>query len=188
MPPPSTNGHTSREASTRDQGRRALVAWPVMQIALVAREFYPFIGGGIAPIVAAAARQLSDVAEVTVVTSGSHREEYARLRARSDERLPPTSVRVLFVDEPHSEEWGAFMSYMHSYSARVDRVLRDAFPASGPDIVEFCDYLGEGFVTTQARESRDPWLEETRVCVRLHTTAYLCAVLDGQLADDFETI
>jgi glycogen synthase len=159
-----------------------------MQIAFVAREFYPFIGGGIAPIVAAAARQLSEVAEVTVVTSASHREQYERLRARGDERLPPASVRMLFVEEPHSEEWGAFMSYMHAYSARVDRVLRDAYPGRGPDIVEFCDYLGEGFVTTQARESRDPWLEDTRVCVRLHTTAYLCAVLDGQLADDFETL
>jgi glycosyltransferase involved in cell wall biosynthesis len=159
-----------------------------MRVAFVAREFYPFIGGGIAPIVAAAARQLSDAAEVTVVTSASHREEYERLRAQGDPRLPPASVRMVFVEEPDSQDWGAFMSYMHSYSARVDRALRDAFPGRGPDIVEFCDYLGEGFVTTQARESRDPWLEDTRVCVRLHTTAYLCAVLDGQLADDFETV
>ena len=159
-----------------------------MRIAFVAREFYPFIGGGIAPIVAAAARQLSESAEVTVVTSAGHREEYERLRAKGDPRLPPASVRVLFVEEPDSQSWGAFMSYMHAYSARVDRVLREAFPGRGPDVIEFCDYLGEGFVTTQARESRDPWLEQTRVCVRLHTTAYLCAVLDGQITDDFETV
>ncbi len=158
-----------------------------MRIAFVAREFYPFTGGGIAPIVAAAARQLAEVAEVTVVTSADYRQEYQRLRAQGDPRLPPDSVRLVFVEEPDGEDWGAYLSYMHAYSARVDRALRQAFPDQGPDTIEFCDYLGEGFVTAQARESQDPWLEQTRVCVRLHTTAYLCAVLDGQLADDFAT-
>jgi glycogen(starch) synthase len=158
-----------------------------MRIAFVAREFYPFIGGGIAPIVAAAARQLAGVAEVMVVTSADHREEHERLRAQGDPRLPPESVRLVFVEEPDGEDWGTYLSYMHAYSARVDAALRRAFPDGGPDVIEFCDYLGEGFVTAQARESRDPWLERTRVCVRLHTTAYLCAVLDGQLSDDFAT-
>jgi glycogen synthase len=158
-----------------------------MQIAFVAREFYPFTGGGIAPIVAAAARQLAELAEITVVTSASYRQEYERLRAHGDPRLPPDSVRLVFVEEPDGDDWGEFLSYMHAYSARVDRALRQAFPDRGPDIIEFCDYLGEGFVTAQAGESQDPWLEQTRLCVRLHTTAYLCAVLDGQLSDDFAT-
>ena len=137
-----------------------------MQVALVAREFYPFIGGGIAPIVAAAARQLSASAEVTVVTSASYEQEYERLRAERDPLLPPESVRLVFVDEPDGEDWGAFLSYMHAYSARVDRALRRAFPDRGPDILEFCDYLGEGFVTAQALDSTrsvaraDPTLRE----------------------------
>jgi glycogen synthase len=156
-----------------------------MRVALVAREFYPFIGGGIAPIVAAAARQLAAVAEVTVVTSGSYRDEYETLRARQDPRLPPPSVRLVFVDEPDGDDWGAFLSYMHAYSARVDRALREAYPERGPDVLEFCDYFGEGFVTAQARQTGDPWLDRTRLCVRLHTTAYLCAVLDGQLSAEF---
>jgi glycosyltransferase involved in cell wall biosynthesis len=158
-----------------------------MHVALVAREFYPFIGGGIAPIVAAAARHLDTGAEVTVVTSAGHRPEYERLRARQDPRLPPSSVRLVFVEEPDGDDWGAFYSYMHAYGARVDRTLREAFPGGGPDLLEFCDYLGEGFVTTQARVAHDPWLERTRLCVRLHTTAYLCSVLDGHLPDDFHT-
>ncbi len=188
IPPPSTNGHTSRDASTIDHGRPPLLAWPLlMRLALVAREFYPFLGGGIAPIVAAAARYLAPVAEVTVVTSAGYRDDYERLRREGDPRLPPPSVRFVFVEEPHRVEWGAFMSYMHAYSARVDRALREAFPDRGPDLLEFCDYLGEGFVTTQARRAHDPWLEHTRLCVRLHTTAYFCSVLDGHLPDDFAT-
>jgi glycogen synthase len=158
-----------------------------MRVALVAREFYPFVGGGIAPIVAAASRYLASVADVTVVTSADYREEYERLRLAGDPRLPPESVRLVFVDEPEGDDWGAFLSYMHAYSARVDRALREAFPDGGPDLLEFCDYLAEGFVTTQAHRARDPWLERTRLCVRLHTTAYFCSVLDGHLPDDFPT-
>jgi len=158
-----------------------------MRVALVAREFYPFLGGGIAPIVAAAARYLAPVAEVTVVTSAGYREDYERLRREGDPRLPPPSVRFVFVEEPHRVEWGAFLSYMHAYSARVDRALREAFPDRGPELLEFCDYLGEGFVTAQARQAQDPWLERTRLCVRLHTTAYFCSVLDGHLPDDLPT-
>jgi len=156
-----------------------------VRLAIVAREFYPFIGGGIAPIVAATARLLSEIAEVTVFTSGANREEYQRLAADRDPRLPPEKVRLVFVDEPDSAGWGAYLSYMHSWSARVYRALRGEYPDSGPDLIEFCDYLGEGFVTTQARRSGDPWLKRTRVCVRLHTTAYITSVLDGHLPDDF---
>ena len=47
---------------------------------------------------------------------------------------------------------------MHAYSARVDAALRAAFPDGGPDLIEFCDYLAEGFVTVQARHTQDPWL------------------------------
>jgi glycogen synthase len=156
-----------------------------MRVALVSREFYPFVGGGIAPIVAAAARYLAGIADVTVVTSAAYRDEYERLAAAGDPRLPPGSVRLVFVDEPDGDSWGAYFSYMHAYSARVDAALRAAYPDRGPDVLEFCDYFGEGFVTTQARKTHDPWLESTRVCVRLHTTAYVCAVLNGRLSDEF---
>ena len=158
-----------------------------MRVALVARDFYPFAGGGSAPFVAAAARYLAAAGEVTVVTSAGWKQEYERLRARDDPRLPPSSVRLVFVEDPDPDVWGSFLSYMHSNSARVDAALREAFPGRGPDLLEFCDYLGEGFVTTQAHRAHDPWLERTRLCVRLHTTAYFCSVLDGHLPDDFAT-
>lgn len=157
-----------------------------MRVALVARELYPFVGGGIAPIVAAAARELAAIAEVTIVTSAQHRDEYERLKAADDPRIPPASVRMVFVDEP-TEGYGGYLSYTHCWSGRVDRALRGAYPDQGPDLIEFCDYLGEGFVTVQARHTRDPWLDRTRVCVRLHTTSYICAVLDGYLPDDLPT-
>jgi glycosyltransferase involved in cell wall biosynthesis len=159
-----------------------------VRIALVSREVYPYIGGGIAPIVAAAAKLLTQVGEVTLVTSDMHRAEHERLRAEGDDRIVPDAVRMVWVPEPEPEDVGAFMSFMHAYSARVDAALREAYPGRGPDLIEFCDYLGEGFVTVQARHTQDPWLERTRVCVRTHTTAEICAVLDGHVPADSATI
>jgi glycogen synthase len=158
-----------------------------VRIALVSRELYPYIGGGIAPIVAAAARELADVAEVTVVTSASGRAAHDRMRAEGDPRLLPEYVRLAWVEEPH-ENWGGWYSYLHLYSARAHAVLKEFYGEHGPDIIEFCDYLGEGLVTVQDRRTGGRWLDETQVCVRLHTTSELCAVLDGHLPDDIGTI
>jgi glycosyltransferase involved in cell wall biosynthesis len=153
-----------------------------VRIALVSREIYPYVGGGIAPIVAAAAQRLTQVAEVTVVTSADHREKH--IEAGGD----PPGVRFVFVEEPESEAaWAGWFSYMHAWSARVDTALREAYPDQGPDLIEFCDYLAEGFVTIQARHTRDPWLERTLVAVRLHTTSEIVSVLDGHTPDDFST-
>ena len=153
------------------------------RVALVAQELHPFSGGGIAPIVAATARLLSTVAEVTLVTSSDHRERYERMRRAGDPGLVP-GARYVFVEEPEPghPQW---LSRMHAYSAAVFEVLCREFPDGGPELIEFCDYLGEGFVTVQARHTRDPRLRNSLVCVRLHTTVEMCAVLDGNLPDDF---
>jgi glycogen(starch) synthase len=151
-----------------------------LRIALVAREVYPYVGGGIAPIVAAAARTLSDVADVTIVTSSAHREAH-------EQRDWEDRLRWVFVDEPDAEELGGWFNYMHAWSARVDAALRDVYPDGGPDLIEFCDYLAEGFVTIQAKHTCDPWLADTLVAVRLHTTSEIVSVLDGSLPDDFAT-
>lgn len=158
-----------------------------MRICLVSRELYPVIGGGIAPIVSAAARQLSEIAEVVVVSSGAHREAYERLRAASDPRVLPEDVDLRWVEEPENGEFGGFMHYMHAYSSRVHDVLRGVYGERGPDVIEFCDYLGEGFVTIQARHTMAAWLRDTLVCVRLHTTTEFCAVLDGYVDGEFVT-
>jgi len=159
-----------------------------VQIALVSREFYPYAGGGIAPIVAAAARFLSEIAEVTVFTSADHREEHARLRAQGDPRLVPDNVELVWVQEPQPGELGAYLSFMHHYSARVHQALRAHYGSRGPDLIEFCDYLGEGFVTVQAKHTLAGWLERTLVCVRLHTTAEMVSVLDGYVGSDLDTV
>ncbi|MTD46238.1 glycosyltransferase [Conexibacter sp. W3-3-2] len=157
-----------------------------MRICFVSRELYPCAGGGIAPIVAAAAAQLSEIAEVVVVTSATARDRLEELRAAGDPRVLPETVEVLFAPEPEDEDKGGFLHYMHRYSAGVHRILREHYRDRGPDVLEFCDYLGEGLVTIQARVTCAPWLAQTLVCVRVHTTSELCAVLDGYVPDEFE--
>ncbi len=159
-----------------------------MRIAFVARELYPYVGGGIAPIVAAQARLLSQVAQVTLFTTAEHLEQHERLVIAGDPRLPPPGVEIRFVEEPDGEHLGAFLSYMHAWSARVHAALRTEYGNQGPDLIEFCDYQGDGAVTVQAAHTGASWLRETCVAVRLHTTSEICAVLNGHLPDDLSSV
>lgn len=155
-----------------------------MRFALVSREIAPFVGGGIAPLITNAATLLSEVGEVTVVTSRNHERAYERARALGDPGLPPESVRMVFADEPEGDQIGGYLSHMHAWSASVHSALRGVYGDRGPDLIEFNDYFGEGFVTVQAAHTHAPWLANTVVAVRVHTTAHMCAVLDGYVPDD----
>jgi len=59
-----------------------------LRIALVSREVYPLGGGGIGQFVTTAARLLSRIAEVTILTTSVFEEAYGRLRAAGDPGLP----------------------------------------------------------------------------------------------------
>ncbi|MFL5825736.1 MAG: glycosyltransferase [Thermoleophilaceae bacterium] len=156
-------------------------------VLLVSRELYPFTGGGIAPMVAATATLLAEVADVTIMTTAVHRAEYERLRAADPkhERLPDPAVRLEFVEEPGPDDLGGYLSHMHGWSARVFERLCDLYPGGGPDLVEFPDYLAEGFVTVQARAAGDPRVGRTTVCMRAYTTSEIVSVLNGRVTDDF---
>ncbi len=154
---------------------------------LASREVYPLGGGGIGQFVAAAARLLSRVAEVTILTTSVFADTYEQLRAAGDPRLPGDDVRLVFVPEPTVEEAGAWSHVMHCYGARVYERLKELYPDGGPDLIEFPDFLGEAFVTLQAAEALDPFLADTRVCVRIHTTAEICEVLDGYYKRDLSS-
>ncbi len=156
-------------------------------IAVVSREVFPFGGGGIGVHVTSLAEILASEAEVTIFTSSHHRESYERLIAAGDPRIP-TSASFRFIDEPDPLNIGSYYNYMHAWSARTCDALRKAYRGTrGPDLVEFPDYLSEGLVTVQARDSLDPAFRNTLVCVRTHTSAEMCSVLNGVLRDDFET-
>jgi glycogen(starch) synthase len=144
----------------------------------VSREVYPFGGGGIGQYVAAAASLLTEIAEVTVVTTSLFEDEFERLRADQDPRLP-AGVRFSFVPEPSDEEVAPWTHVMQCYGARVFERLKELYPDRGPELIEFPDFLGEAFITLQAAETLDPFLADTCVCVRIHTTAEICEVLDG---------
>ena len=157
-----------------------------MRFALVSRELHPIGGGGIGVAVAGSAAALAELGEVLVLTASSHEEEYRRLKAAGE--LPfPDEVRVAFVPEPRVGEFGSYYTFLHLYSARVLERLRELYPGAGPDVIEFPDFLGEGLVTVQARRAHEPFLRNTQVHVRLHTSAEICGVLDGFLDQAFDS-
>jgi glycogen synthase len=157
-----------------------------MRIAFVARELHPLGGGGIGTQVAGACAALADVAEVTVVTTSALAPAYRR-HVESGATGIPDGVRVAFVDEPAPDEVGTYYGLPHLYGARVWEKLQELYPDGGPDLIELSDFMGEGLVTVQARRGHDPLLRSTGVCVRLHTTAEICSILNGHIGDDFDT-
>jgi glycogen synthase len=156
-----------------------------VRIAFVSRELHPLSGGGIGVAVAGLAAALAETAEVVVLTRSGLEERYRELKAAG--ALPwPDDVRVAFVDDAQGDGFGSYYNYMHLYSARVLDCLKEVYPEGGPDVIEFPDYLGEGLVTVQERRGRGEFLRNTQVHVRLHTTAEICAVLDGYVDGGFD--
>jgi len=158
----------------------------IPRFALVSREVYPFDGGGIGEYIATCSRLLATVGEVTLFTTSKHEEAFRAMMAAGDPRLPAPGVQVVFVPEPEPDDLTGYFSPLHLYSARVLETLRRHYGRHGPSLVEFSDYLGEGAITAHARRAGDPMLRATRVGVRLHTTAEVCAVLDGYADPSFE--
>lgn len=154
------------------------------RLALVTRELHPFVGGGIAPIVRATSEVLSELAEVTLITTAAHRDLYDELSALGP--LYKADVRVVFVEEPPPGS-GHYYSWLQAWSHRVYEGLVAAFPDGGPDLVEFPDYLAEGFVTLQAKRTADRRLRNTLVAVRTHTSTEIVSVLNGHKSPDMET-
>jgi glycosyltransferase involved in cell wall biosynthesis len=157
------------------------------QVVLVSREVHPFVGGGIGVYVAALAGTLADHMDVTVITPSAHEPRYRRLRESGHPVFGHPRVRVHFVEDAQEDDVGSYHGVVHLWSARVFEALKELYPDGGPDLVEFPDYLGEGCVTVQAKRTAHPALRRTRVCVRMHTTAEICAVLDGHVGRDETT-
>jgi glycosyltransferase involved in cell wall biosynthesis len=122
---------------------------------------------------------LSSDADVTLFVSTIRHDDMATPSVRAQSLFDDRDVKIVFVDEPAPEEVGSHFGYMHRYSARVFEALQHEYGSRGPDLIEFQDYLGEAAVTIQARVTRDRFLADTPVLVRLNTTAEMCALLDG---------
>ena len=155
------------------------------QIAFVSREVAPFEGGGIGTYVTAIARLLAPVADVKVFTTERHRAAHRALPAHQASLFD--GFELLFVEEPRRWQVDETDGFLTLWSGRAFEAVCEAYPGGGPDLLEFPDYLGEGFVAAQARRARDPRLARTTVCVRAYTTGELTSILDSDLRADFET-
>ena len=154
------------------------------QIALVAGEVYPLSGGGIGGHVGALAQLLEGRAEVTVVTTADHEPRYRELQG--DPSLPG-HVRFAFVPAPARDDIGSYFASTHRWSALVYEELRRLYSPGDRVLVEVPDYLGQAAVIAQGRRGNVAELRAARLAVRTHTSAEMCAILNGFLGDDRET-
>jgi glycogen synthase len=152
-----------------------------MRFALVSREVYPFVGGGLSRYVTATAETLTSLGEVAIFTTDVYEPRADELAATIK-----ADVKLRFVSEPDTDELGSYYHFMHRWSANAYEALKREYGREGPDLIEFPDYKGEGFVTIQARRALDPMLRRTNVVIRLYTTSELTSVLNGFLPTSFE--
>jgi glycosyltransferase involved in cell wall biosynthesis len=122
------------------------------------------------------ARLLADHADVSVVTSSRWRNRYEELLRDGDPRLPQ-GVRFAFADEPSGDRM-PFVSWHHLWSLRLLEAAAALHPDGGPDVIEVPDYHAEGFAAAHARRGLDPRLRNTKLVVRLSTSAEMCARLN----------
>ncbi|MFT4034537.1 MAG: glycosyltransferase [Patulibacter sp.] len=124
---------------------------------------------------------------VTVMTTEAHRAALEQVPPVEGVIFDPEQVEMLYVAEPSEREIDGHYGYMHTWSARVCQALKERFSDDPPALIEFQDYLGEAAVVLQARRAGHPTFKNTRIVVRLDTTAEMCAVLNGALRYDFDT-
>jgi glycogen synthase len=137
------------------------------RIVLAGREVWPFVeGGGIGRYMWTVAGMLARQHDLTILTSAAH------ARMRDDPRLPD-GVALEFVAEP-SGDVAPLATTGHAWSV----ALLDGVRRLQPDVVEFQDYLGEGFATVHARRAGDPALRHTSVVVRAHTSGEMATALN----------
>jgi glycosyltransferase involved in cell wall biosynthesis len=153
------------------------------RLVLATQEVWPLVlGGGIARHLAEVAGLLGAMADVTVLAPEGLREEYERLRAAGDERLPG-DLRFVWFDEPGGD-LSPMLSSHHAASLAVWRALRELAAEAPIDLVEFPDYRGIGAVAIDAKRSGCPELAATTLVVRLHTSWEMTAAADGQPRED----
>ena len=89
-----------------------------------------------------------------------HRADYERLGRRAIRRSPtPSSCSSR---EPRAWDIGETDAALSLWSSRAFEALCERYPGGGPDLVEFPDYLGEGFVTDAGAAVRRPRGSPTR--------------------------
>ena len=97
---------------------------------------------------------------------------------------------VTFLEGPEPSEALASLSFAsedHRRSAAVLAAIERAYERDAPpDYVEFCDYRALGLVPLQARRAGHELLRETKMAVRLSSTAELLALHDGTSAQPGE--
>ena len=157
-------------------------------IALVTREVWPFVlGGGLGRAIRDVAVVLAQIADVTILTGASHREDHDRLIAGTERTwFDNDAIRFQWIEEP-AGDLSPFWSYDQAWSASCHTALRELAARKPIGLIEFPDYQGSAAVTLNARRAGDDLLERVPVVVRLHTSWEMTQALDAHTADDLSS-
>ncbi|WP_320671118.1 glycosyltransferase family 4 protein [Patulibacter defluvii] len=148
-------------------------------VVLASQEVWPFVGGGgLGRYVRDAANLLARDMDVTVLLPERFRAHHRQLADSGELPFDP-HVQFAWAPDVVGGDLSPFASRAHAVADSLWQALRSIHERRPVDLIELADYGGDAAVVVDAVRAGSAGDPAPRVCVRLHTTWELTAVLNG---------
>ena len=157
-------------------------------ICFVSNEIFPATRGGIGKLLFDTISRLDEEGSIQItVLLVLPQDQYQEFNEYANKNFKNTRVfsvdRILSNIDPADDIplWGFhFEEYYLSY--RIFQALKVLLYTEGIDTIEFCDYLGLGFVTIKWKKLLGKEFENIFIQLRIHGSRELCEVSDNQVS------
>ncbi|WP_082420489.1 glycosyltransferase [Paenibacillus sp. A3] len=145
----------------------------MMRICYVSFEYPPQFGGGIGTYVGNISRNLASQGhEIHVLTfNPENLPDQENILGVNVHRIKMDGPQMEVINNADSANLSTLLYWSH-YSEKVYWKLKELTNRYSFDIVEFCDYRGEGYFSMLAKRTRGEF-RNTKLIVRLHTPLFV---------------
>lgn len=154
-----------------------------MNICFVSYEFPPQFGGGIGTYVGTITKNLAEEGNnVHVVTfNPGNLADYEMIHDVHIHRVGMADHQVSFISSVHSDYLSTLLYWSH-YSEKVYHLLKKLSLSHSFDVIEFCDYRGEGYFSMLGKRMKGEFADSALV-VRMHTPLFVLNKFNGVQQD-----
>lgn len=154
-------------------------------ICFVTTEIYPATKGGIGKLIYENIKVLDKSDNNVFILFAGDKQQYQQISKYCHQHLKRCKVyhHEALISNLKQEEniplW-AFHFQEYHLSYQIAQALKILTLIEKISIIEFCDYLGLGYVTLKERKLTDSILKNVHIQVKLHGSKELCDVADGE--------
>jgi glycosyltransferase involved in cell wall biosynthesis len=149
-----------------------------MKIVYVSREFGPITGGGIGTYIANVTRYMVQRGHQVYLITDCFND--------SNLHYLPTGVTLVPTELTLPDRQGCYFTCFQEYSDRVYQTLKKLSQKTKLDVVEFCEYGAEGFITIRAKKLLNEFAE-TKLIVKMHTPKSILRDINEEKYKNYQT-